>query len=224
MAVLFDLDGTLLDTAPDFYRAAEKLLAEEALSQTYPGHTKLRPMISHGSRHIIRQLFNIDESHCDHPRLFQRFIDLYQAENYAGTQPFPGIINLLDALEQQHIPWGIVTNKPEYLTFPLLEMLDLHPRPGTVVCGDTTAHSKPHPEPLFHACRALDVDPTTCIYVGDAERDMIAGQKAGMTTIAALFGYVPDMQTAKTWPAHHYVDTVEDIHPICIEQFNLAKP
>lgn len=232
MPVFFDLDGTLLDTAPDFAHALNKLRAKINLPPLSP--EVIRPAVSEGVSHLINVSFELKSGHpqseslrtkthdaespcanmLDADSLCADFLKLYEQDICRFTQPFPGILILLNNLEKQHIPWGIVTNKPAYLTNPLLNKLSLKDRAACVVSGDTTPHKKPHPAPLFYACNVLNVPPEDCIYIGDAARDIEAGQAAGMTTIGALFGYITDIQAAKQWGADHYVHTVEELWPV----------
>lgn len=212
MTLLFDLDGTLLDTAPDFLHAVTHLRTEENLSVLSKEHyEKLRPAVSEGSAAIIETAFGVPARHPDNTRLGKRLVDIYHQNLGHYTKPFPGIEQLLQALESRKIAWGIVTNKPDWLTKPLLAQQNLLQRAACIVSGDTTPYPKPHPEPLLYACRLIGVNPNECMYVGDAERDIIAGRAAGMTTIAALFGYIDDINSAKQWPAHYYVHHANEI-------------
>ena len=209
--VLFDLDGTLLDTAPDLYVAINQLLAQEQRSHT--NYESLKTVISCGSKKIVQTAFKLSDSSEHIAPLQQRFLTLYRATNFKHTVFFTGTEELLHNLEQLGITWGIVTNKTHWLTEPLLELFKLNQRAACVVSGDTTAYAKPHPEPLLYACRHLNISPQQCLYIGDAEQDMIAGTKAGMTTMAALFGYLPQCKTTDNWPADYYVEKTQDILP-----------
>jgi phosphoglycolate phosphatase len=141
----------------------------------------------------------------------QRFLHLYREGVCLQTAPFPGIPGLLAALDRSAIPWGVVTNKPGWLTDPLLEALQLTARAAIVVSGDSTAERKPHPGPLLHACRQLDIAPARCAYVGDAARDIEAALRAGMTAIAATFGYIPEDDDPSAWGAHALVTHADEI-------------
>lgn len=212
MTILFDLDGTLLDTAPDFAKAINQLLEENKKApielDTVRGH------ISHGSREAVKRAFEIHEEHPEIEDLTQRFINYYEKTvPHSQAEFFPGMIELLQSIEDLGVDWGVVTNKPGFLTEPLLKSLQLHHRAKCIVSGDTTPHLKPHPAPLFKACEILSVRPEDCLYVGDAERDIIAGNKAGMTTIVALFGYIPSLEEAMQWEANHFVKHSADILP-----------
>lgn len=212
--ILFDLDGTLLDTAPDFFYALQQLRLEKGLPPLSPSKLlQLRPAVSNGIAALITQGLGMPPEHPDSPALCKRLLDLYQQILGSYTQPFPGIENLLNTLEKRNIPWGIVTNKSSALTVPLLVQQNLSDRASCIVSGDTTPNAKPHPEPLLYACKTLKILPAHCLYIGDAERDIVAGKAAGMTTIAALFGYIEDISLAKQWAAHHYVHHANEILP-----------
>lgn len=211
-AVLFDLDGTFADTAPDLAAALNQVLKEEGRAPL-PFET-IRPVVSHGGIALIRLGFNIEPQHTDFERLRQRLLAIYQDNISQLTTVFDGINDLLICLEKRQIAWGIVTNKPGWLTEPLMHNLGFMERAGTVVSGDTTANSKPHPEPLFYACQELNCQPKDCIYVGDAERDIVAGNKAGMLTLIALFGYIEDQDIPDNWGADAMI-----MHPMEVESF-----
>ena len=202
--VLFDLDGTLLDTAPDMADTLNALRAEEHLPPL--AFSAIRNFVSHGSLALVRLGFEAAD-----PGRFEilraRFLELYRARLTARTQPFEGIPALLAALEQSDIPWGIVTNKPGWLTEPLLQGLGLYARAAAVVSGDTLAQRKPHPAPLLHAARQLGLEPEACVYVGDAERDVLAARAAGMRALVASFGYIRDEERPYLWPADAWVDS-----------------
>ena len=196
--LLFDLDGTLLDTAPDMGAALNRLRLEE--NREALDFETIRPNVSHGSLRLISLGFpeaNGDEFE----RLRLRFLDLY-AENIAReTRLFPGLERVLAECERLEIPWGVVTNKPAWLTDPLLAELGLDVRAACVVSGDTLAVRKPHPLPLCHAAELLSVEPDRCVYVGDAERDIQAGRAAGMTTVVAAYGYIASGERLESWLA-----------------------
>ena len=236
MTILFDLDGTLVDTAPDFIEALNALRAEINLPPLAPSHQTSTRMIevavTEGLPALVAAGLAITTDHPESLLWQKRLLKAYQQNLGLYSKLFPGIEALLQTLEQRQIPWGIVTNKHEAQTHPLLKTLGLSHRAACIVCGDTTAYAKPHPEPLFYACRQIGVSPTHCIYIGDAERDIIAGNAAGMTTIAALFGYIEDTTRAKSWGAHHYIDHADQILPffeewrslISTEEINASFP
>jgi len=197
-AVLFDLDGTLLDTAPDMAAALNTLRRLEGL-EPLP-FAQIRPHVSHGAARLIKIGFEC-ESGDRFNALRLRFLDLYRADLAVGTRPFEGIDDLLDDLERRGIAWGVVTNKPGWLTDPLLSALGLYERAGCVVSGDTLPERKPHPMPLLHAAKLLATDPRRCTYIGDAERDIQAGRAAGMKTLVAGFGYLSAEDDPASWSA-----------------------
>ncbi|HET7203286.1 MAG TPA: phosphoglycolate phosphatase [Steroidobacteraceae bacterium] len=201
-AILFDLDGTLLDTAPDMVGALNRLRVEEG-REPLP-FAEVRASVSHGAIRLVTVGFP-EVAGDEFERLRLRFLDLYARNLADGTCLFPGLDPVLAALETERLPWGIVTNKPGWLTDPLLERLGLTSRVCCVVCGDTVAERKPHPLPLLHAARLAGVPPQRCVYVGDAERDIVAGRAAGMQTVVAAYGYLgPDDQPLR-WNPHGIV-------------------
>ncbi len=209
--VLFDLDGTLLDTAPDMAQALNRLRLEQGES-VLPFAT-IRPLVSHGAAGLIQLGFGVN---ADEPRfvgLRKRFLELYQAALAVDTTLFAGMEGLLARLEADAMPWGIVTNKPGWLTTPLLRALNLWDRTACVVSGDTLSQRKPHPAPLLHACSLMGIAPTGCVYVGDAQRDIEAGNRAGMTTLVACFGYIGAYETPEDWGAAGLLATPEDLLP-----------
>ncbi len=200
-AVLFDFDGTLADTAPDLAAAANVLLQRRG-KPVLP-EVQLRPWASHGARGLIGAALGITPEHAEFIALRDEFLEVYSTLLTNRPQLFAGMAELLDTLETRGLRWGIVTNKAERFTHPIVAALGLTERASTVVCGDTTPHAKPHPEPLFHAARELQLTPHHCIYVGDDERDIVAGRAAGMRTVAAAYGYC-----ASTEPALWQADTI----------------
>ena len=207
--VFLDLDGTLLDTAPDMARALNHLLLEQGRPPLAP--ERIRPMVSHGTPGLIALGFGLTPESENFAGLRQRFLDLYSAALAVDTALFAGMDALLGYLETRAIPWGIVTNKPGWLTDRLLRALGLYDSAACVVSGDTVARRKPDPEPLLYACRLVGVTPAQCCYVGDAERDIQAGNRAGMTTWVARFGYLADTDRPETWGAFGLLDTPNDL-------------
>lgn len=207
--VLFDLDGTLADTAPDLAHALNILLGEEG-KPPLPYDT-IRPEVSHGATALIRLGFGIGPGDKGFDRLRQRFLDLYSDNLCQHTRPFDGIVPLLKALAARGINWGIVTNKPAFLTDPLVARLRLTPAPVCVVSGDTVPNRKPHPEPMLLACTRAGSRPEQCLYVGDAERDILAGRHAGMKTLVALFGYINSHEDPARWGADAMIRAPGDI-------------
>jgi len=207
-AVLFDLDGTLLDTAPDMAAALNALLAEEGGPQI--PFAQVRSQVSHGGAGLVRLGFPHARDD-EFERLRARLLKLYHAEIPRDTRLFDGLDGVLEELERQHVPWGVVTNKPGWLTEPLLAALGLATRAGCVVSGDTVPERKPHPLPLLHAARLMGLEPLRCLYIGDAERDVRAAKAAGMRTLIARYGYLrPDDQPLE-WRADGMIDEPHEI-------------
>ncbi|MCU7800535.1 MAG: HAD-IA family hydrolase [gamma proteobacterium symbiont of Lucinoma myriamae] len=213
-AVLFDLDGTFADTAPDLAAALNQVLQEEGKAPL--DFDMIRPVVSHGGIALIRLGFNfsdqeVNEQHNDFERLRQRLLDIYLNNISNETTVFDGIEALLTKLEANNIAWGIVTNKPGWLTDPLMEQMGYTQRAATIISGDTTKERKPHPGPLIYACQQINCLPSECLYVGDAERDIIAGNAAGMTTLTALFGYIEAHDQPESWGADAMIKHPEEI-------------
>jgi phosphoglycolate phosphatase len=198
-AVLFDLDGTLLDTAPDMVVALNTLLAQQGRAPL--PYVLARTQVSHGSTGMLKQAFPDIPQGDEFEQLRARFLSLYSARIAQETVLFPGCATVLDTLAQQGIAWGIVTNKPAFLTEPLLQALDLAQRAGCVVSGDTLAERKPHPAPLLHAAQLLALPPQQCVYVGDAQRDVQSAHAAGMQVLLALYGYLGPDDQPDSWQA-----------------------
>jgi phosphoglycolate phosphatase len=197
--VLFDLDGTLADTAPDLAYALNCLLLEQQ-RDTLP-FERIRPVVSHGATALVKLGFEISPEEPVFSALRDRLLSLYQQHLARETRPFTGIAELLAYIEQQGMNWGVVTNKPAFLTQPLMTALGLAERAACIVSGDTTANKKPHPEPLLYACRLAGSTAQQCLYLGDAERDIRAGHAAGMHTLVAMFGYLGDQDRPEEWGA-----------------------
>jgi len=203
-AVLFDLDGTLADTAPDLARALNRLRAERGLDAVPPALT--RPHTSSGARGLLRIGMDMEPDHADYPTLRERFLDLYAQELCVETRLFDGTQSLLAQLEEHGIRWGVVTNKARRLAEPLLERLGLAARVACVVGGDSTGKLKPHPDSLLFAAAALRLAPSECLYVGDDLRDVQAARAAGMGVIVAAWGYLGDAGDPATWNADAVID------------------
>lgn len=202
--VLFDLDGTLADTAPDLAHALNALLAEEGRAKL--PYDTIRPQVSHGAGALVRLGFG-GVADAEFERLRSRFLVLYAENLVRETRLFPGMDKLLSELKRRGLNWGIVTNKSAFLTEPLITRLGLPWPPASIVSGDSTTNRKPHPEPMLLACTQAGSQPAQCLYVGDAERDIEAGRRAGMRTLVALFGYISQDETPQHWGAdgmiHH---------------------
>jgi 2-phosphoglycolate phosphatase len=197
--VLFDLDGTLLDTAPDLAYTLNRMREEHAL-EPLP-FEQIRPVVSHGSIGLLRLGFGLEPDHPDFAALRDQLLAIYARHLADETRLFSGMPQLLDALETRGVAWGVVTNKPSSLTEPLLEQLGLAQRTCCIVSGDSTERRKPDPEPLQLACRLAGRACATCVYVGDAERDIQAGRRAGMKTLVAGFGYLGAEDQPEQWGA-----------------------
>jgi len=207
--LLFDLDGTLADTAPDLAAALNTLRAEYQLPPL--PFAEIRPVVSHGATAMLKMSFAISPEAETFAALRQRFLDIYRAGLSRHTRLFPGMAELLETLEAHGLKWGIVTNKPAWLTEPLIADLGLATRAACVVSGDSTANRKPHPEPMLFACRTIGVTAFECLYVGDARRDIEAGRNAGMRTLVALFGYLGEQDNPTEWSADGMVADPREI-------------
>lgn len=208
--VLFDFDGTLADTAPDLAAAANLQRVRRQLSPL--PLEALRPMASQGARGLLHAALGLTPGHDDYEQCKAQFLDDYAAAVCVHTRLFPGIPETLSYLAKNDVPWGIVTNKATRFSTPLFEALDLlHAQ--ALVCGDTTPYSKPHPEPLLHACRVAQQRPEDGIYIGDDERDIIAGKAAGMKTMAIAYGYCGQEGDPARWGADVLVETPAALLP-----------
>jgi len=207
--VLFDLDGTLIDTAPDMAAALDLLCDEE--QQTRLPYCDVRPIVSNGSIALVKLAFgdDLDEQTLD--RLKIRYLEIYQDNLAVHSRLFDEMDQLLKQLEKNDIKWGVVTNKPGWLTEPLMEALGLTQRAACIVSSDSTENRKPHPEPMFYACKLTGAQPDECVYVGDARRDIEAGHNAGMRTIIAEYGYIGDREDTRDWEADHHVQSPSEI-------------
>lgn len=207
--VLFDLDGTLADTAPDLAFALNTVLQEQGRPPL--PFDAIRPVVSHGGIALIKRGFGIDESDAAFEPLRQRLLQVYRENIARETRLFDGMESLLAQLEQRGCNWGVVTNKPGWLTEPLLEALEIKSRAATIISGDTLHERKPHPAPMLLACRQAGSDAAHCLYVGDAERDIQAGRNAGMRTLVALFGYLGEADHPEQWQADGMVHSALEI-------------
>ncbi len=208
-SVLFDLDGTLLDTAPDMARALRRLCQEYGCPE--PSLTVIRPTVSHGSPGMLKAALGLEIDDPRYDECNQRFLALYRQAIALETALFPGMAEVLTYLEARAIRWGVVTNKPGWLTEPLLKALGLWTRAACVVSGDTLDKRKPEPEPLWHACAQIGAAPNRSLYVGDAERDMQAGKRAGLTALVAGFGYLSAGDRPMDWGADGFLAQPADL-------------
>lgn len=200
--VLFDLDGTLLDTAPDMGGALNELRNEQGLEHL--PHAKIRCHVSRGAPAMVKLGFP-ELPAAEQAPLIERFLVLYRNRLTRATQPFDEVLAVLDSLEQWGLPWGVVTNKSTWLTEPLLLEMGLSKRARVVVCGDTLPERKPSPMPLLHAAGRMEISPERCVYVGDDLRDMQAARAAGMLAIGARFGYIDAAEKIEEWPADGWI-------------------
>lgn len=208
-AVFFDLDGTLIDTAKDMARVLNNLLVEEG--QPPLDYDLIRSEVSHGARALIVLAFDHPEGSEKFEYLRQRFLDLYIDEIHVDTTLFPEMDRILETLETNSIPWGVVTNKPSWLTLPLLESMQLADRATTIICADTAGVSKPDPKPMMDACEAAGVSPEKSMYVGDDQRDVDAAHNAGMPCIALRCGYIRRGHNPDDWGAEMVMDTTMEL-------------
>ncbi|MGX9940683.1 HAD family hydrolase [Acinetobacter pseudolwoffii] len=223
-AVLFDLDGTLIDTAADFIRIIQQMCREEGRALIEP--ELIRTQVSEGARAMVKLVY--PELQLEDPVFLQhrqRFLDRYGADIAVDTDLFDGMYPLLEQLEAQDIPWGIVTNKPRWLSEALLKALNLSERCAVLVCPEDVTRTKPDPEPMYLAAKQLNLAAEDCIYIGDHPRDIDAGRHAKMPTVLAAYGYLPlqykDDLTA--WQADYIVDTVAELHQL-IQTLLLKQP
>lgn len=212
-AVLFDLDGTLIDTAMDFIRIIQQMCRDEGVAVV--DADLIRSQVSEGARAMVHLVYpDLAKDSQQFLNYRQQFLDIYEQDICVDTQLFKGMDSLLKDLEQRQIPWGIVTNKPRYLTELLLKALNLSERCAVLVCPDDVTHTKPDPEPMYLAAKQLDINANEIIYVGDHPRDIDAGRNAQMYTILAAYGYLPLDRKADlaSWAADEIVEDVAQLH------------
>jgi N-acetyl-D-muramate 6-phosphate phosphatase len=208
-AVLFDLDGTLVDSAPDLAGAGNEMRVARGLPALPLAH--FRPMVGSGARGMLGIALQVTPQDEAFGALRDEFLARYAQRLTRESRVFDEMLPVLDALDARALRWGIVTNKATVYTLPVVEGLGLARRAAVVICGDTTAHAKPHPEPLFEAARRLGVEPAHCIYVGDDERDVQAGRSAGMRTLVAEWGYLGQGEPVAAWRADHVMVRPADL-------------
>jgi phosphoglycolate phosphatase len=214
-ALLLDLDGTLADTAPDLAAALNAVLLEEG--REHLPFPEIRPHVSFGAPRLVRLGFGAELDPDEFERLRGRLLDHYSRGVCLETRLFDGFEAVLSRLESSGIPWGIVTNKPGWLTEPLLEAMGLHRRVHSVVSGDTLEKRKPHPEPLLHAAAEIGLEASECVYAGDARRDIEAGRAAGMQTVGVTWGYILQEDPATGWGATHVIDHPSELLTVMLE-------
>ncbi len=213
-AVLFDLDGTLIDTAEEFVVVVQELRAEHGLGAM--DANLIRANVSNGARALVRLSLGLAEDSPELDAKWQRLLDLYSQVIGTSATLYPGVEELLLAFERHGIAWGISTNKPRAYTEPLLAKMQIHPTPGSVVCPDDVTDRKPHPESLYRNCRELDCAPSACVYIGDHQRDIEAGRRAGMYTIAAAYGYIEAHDDPVDWGANTTVSDSRDLYTVLL--------
>lgn len=210
--VLFDLDGTLLDTAPDFFTTLNLLRAEEKLEPlTYDA---IRRSVSNGARALIDLSFNYERGTPEFDRLLNRLLEIYSQNLAVKTGLFEGMDRVLSHIDDNNITWGIVTNKSSTYTLPILSALNILPAPVSVICPDHVTNTKPHPEPLLLACQQAGCQPGEALYVGDHLRDIECGRGAGVRTVAVSYGYIAENDDPVKWQADYLVDNAIDLIPI----------
>ncbi|WP_428087379.1 HAD family hydrolase [Candidatus Thioglobus sp.] len=202
--ILFDLDGTLVNTAPDLAYALNTLLKENNLAEK--PFEKIRPLVSFGGKALIKYGFDCDESHAQFADWHRQILEIYTDNIDRNSCVFSGIDSLIKTLKSRKMHWGIVTNKPENLTHLLLQKLNI--KPDVVVCGDTLEFNKPHPAPLLYACAQLAVSPKRCLFVGDDKNDMIAGKNAKVKTVAVSYGYG---KVEQSWHYDYLINHAEEL-------------
>ena len=207
--ILFDFDGTLADTAPDLAAAANHQRARRGMTP-FP-YAPLRAVASQGARGLLRVALGMKPDDTDYEDTRQQFLDDYAAGSTVHSHLFSGIADLLDDIKRKGMSWGIVTNKATNLTLPIVDFLGLKEECAALVCGDTLARAKPHPDPLLHAAKQAGFTPDRCIYVGDDLRDIQAAHAAGMPAIAAAYGYLGEDADITTWEAEATAQTPDDL-------------
>lgn len=210
--VLFDFDGTLVDSAPDLANSANYLRLEKGLAPLPLAY--LRPYASMGARGLLKAALDLDMDHPDFEPQKQIFLDHYAANSTVHSQLFEGVESLIQQLNAHRIPWGVVTNKALGLTLPIMRHFALLERSAVTIGGDCTPHLKPNPASLFLACERTGVAPEQCVYIGDDERDIVAGKAAGMTTMVAAYGYCHFDPAIPSWQANWVANHADDIFPL----------
>jgi N-acetyl-D-muramate 6-phosphate phosphatase len=211
-AVLFDLDGTLIDSAPDLGAAADQMRVSRGMPSLPP--EAYRPMAGAGARGMLGVAFGVTPAEPTFEALKEEFLANYQACMTQRTYVFEGVAPLIESILRAGMQWGVVTNKAARFTDPLTRAIPLFASAKAIISGDTTPHAKPHPEPLYEAARRLGLEPECCLYVGDDERDIVAGLAAGMGTVAATYGYLGSKAEVSAWGAHAQINS-----PIELLQF-----
>jgi len=208
-AVLFDLDGTLIDSAPDLAGACNEMRVERGLTPL--PYLDLRRMVGSGARGMVGVAFGLAPGDAGYEALRDEFLARYESRMTRQTRVFDAMVPVLAWLAEQRIPWGIVTNKATRFAAPLIASLGLAERASTLICGDTVTHAKPHPAPLLEAAARLQFAPAECVYVGDDRRDVEAGRAAAMTTVVATWGYLGAGDAPEAWGADHLIARPDEL-------------
>lgn len=208
-AVLFDLDGTLLDSAPDLGFAANQLRIARGLQALPQSH--YRPFVGTGARGMLRLALGVTSEAGDFEALKEEFFVAYERCMGLHSRLFDGVPALLQAIHNQGLAWGIVTNKSERFALPIVRKIAEFSSAGVLICGDTTSHAKPHPMPLWEAAKRIAHAPESCIYIGDDERDMLAAHAAGMQSVAAAYGYLGSVDSVQAWNPHAVINSPQDL-------------
>jgi phosphoglycolate phosphatase len=216
-AVIFDLDGTLVDTADEFIIVVQALRAEHGLAAMDEG--LIRSTVSSGARALVRLALNLSEDQAEFESKRLRLLELYSGVLGTAARPYPGIERLIGQLQVRGIAWGVCTNKPRAYTAPLMKSLNFSPAPACIVCPDDVSETKPHPEPLYLSCKKIACAPHQAIYVGDHKRDIEAGRRAGMVTIAAAYGYIEPGDDPADWGASAQVNSSTALSSLILGTF-----
>jgi 2-phosphoglycolate phosphatase len=208
-ALLFDLDGTLLDTAHDIAYVLNQVRTRHHFPEI--PFSVIRPKVNEGVRGMLKASGDLDETHANFSKMTEECLTLYQQRMTNTTRLFPNMEKVLDYLDSHYIPWGVVTNKPSRFTFDMLKALELETRAACIVCGDTLSKSKPHPEPILHACQLIQKSVQDSVFIGDSLVDITAGKAAGTYSIVALYGYIDKHDDPFTWHADGYIRDPIDI-------------
>lgn len=208
-AVLFDLDGTLIDSAPDLGAAVDKMRVDRGMASLPLSH--YRPMAGAGARGMIGLAFGFTPEHPEYDAMKEEFFVNYEACMTERTFAFEGVSQMIEALVVAKLPWGVVTNKSKRFAEPLTQAMPLFKSAAVVISGDTTPYAKPHPEPLLEAARRLGIPASACVYVGDDERDIVAGHAADMKTVAATYGYLGLQSDVRKWRAHAQIHSPSEL-------------
>lgn len=217
-AVLFDLDGTLLDSAPDFLLVINQMLATRGKAQITLSDIKFQ--VSNGARAMVSYAFDLDQKSMDFEPLKTEFLKHYLLQLNTASSLYKGIIELLEFLESRSILWGVVTNKPELYTTPIMQFFALDTRAAAIICPDHVTHTKPNPEPLFLACQQMSVNTAHTWYVGDHLRDIQAGKAAGMKTVGCNYGYLNENEDSLSWNADFTVNNAQQIIDLIKKQID----